>query len=520
MRARHVLILLAAQGLAAWWMLADCGAGFPLDDTWIHLVYARALGQGEGFAYNPGQHEAGVTAPLWTALLALPVTISDALGRRPDLAVRILAGITGLLMALAGYRVALRAGEGPALWAGLLLSLDPQLVFDRYSGMEQALFGLLTLLLVDLLIDDKLRRAGLVCGALLLTRPEGAVLALVAVIHVARREPRRLGRLLVPAALCLLPWLAWNHALSGQPWPATVGHKVGLVLDAGAHLRSLAAVFGATGWGLGLPLAALVGAYVLEGGRRGLGRLVLGCGLALLAGVLVSRPIELTGEPARAPWYWARYLLLAWPVLALLVAVGLASLVRTAYAGTRCRPRYAALLIAPLVLVTFLAREVPACAAEVRAGLRGQCAETEALHVAAGRWIAEHLPAGALVATHDAGALRFFGGRPVLDLWANHSGGLARALREGGEAGAAAWLAAQRPDALVVFPALYASGHSPEFQDLWQRLPPQEFEAHRRLADDYASFFGLTRRAAHFHVDAPVVVPSPLHADLAIYLRP
>ena len=41
-------------------------AAFPLDDSWIHLHFARNLAEGAGFAYNPGVPVAGSTAPLWT----------------------------------------------------------------------------------------------------------------------------------------------------------------------------------------------------------------------------------------------------------------------------------------------------------------------------------------------------------------------------------------------------------------------------------------------------------------------
>ncbi|HSE93995.1 MAG TPA: hypothetical protein VLF19_11870, partial [Methylomirabilota bacterium] len=44
-------------------------AGFPLDDSWIHLHFARNLAEGAGFSYNPGVPVAGSTAPLWTVLL-------------------------------------------------------------------------------------------------------------------------------------------------------------------------------------------------------------------------------------------------------------------------------------------------------------------------------------------------------------------------------------------------------------------------------------------------------------------
>jgi hypothetical protein len=45
------------------------GLGFPLDDAWIHLTYARNLAEHGEWAFRLGEQSAGSTAPLWTALL-------------------------------------------------------------------------------------------------------------------------------------------------------------------------------------------------------------------------------------------------------------------------------------------------------------------------------------------------------------------------------------------------------------------------------------------------------------------
>ena len=39
--------------------------GFPLDDAWIHAVYAREVARNGTLAYNPGVPATGETAPLW-----------------------------------------------------------------------------------------------------------------------------------------------------------------------------------------------------------------------------------------------------------------------------------------------------------------------------------------------------------------------------------------------------------------------------------------------------------------------
>ena len=42
---------------------------FPLDDAWIHRVYAASLASGEGFSYNL-KPETGFTSPLWVIVTA------------------------------------------------------------------------------------------------------------------------------------------------------------------------------------------------------------------------------------------------------------------------------------------------------------------------------------------------------------------------------------------------------------------------------------------------------------------
>ena len=65
------LLALAAAGLyfASETYLLSGHLGFPLDDSWIHLQFARNLAAGDGLSYNPGERVTGSTAPLWTALL-------------------------------------------------------------------------------------------------------------------------------------------------------------------------------------------------------------------------------------------------------------------------------------------------------------------------------------------------------------------------------------------------------------------------------------------------------------------
>ena len=531
MSLRVLVVLLPLHLLAGWLFLRGCGPGFPLDDAWGHLVYGRAVAEGQGFAYNPGQPEAGVSAPLWTLLMALPAGVVEWTGwlARPDVLVRLIGGLLGLLMAGVGARLALRVGSWPAYWAAVLLSIDPLLLASRFSGMELPLFGLLSLLLVEALLDQRPGRAGLLAGLAVLTRPEGLALAGITVLVAAgRRWPLR--QVVVPLLICALPFAAWNQWVAGQFWPTTWSNKFEPVSPSGPTFAVLEALMRDTGWGWALAPLAVVGAVAISGIVPRLEQLLLYVALVPLVGVLLTRPIPLGFDPPRVPFYWERYALVAWPPLLLLVATGAASIARTAWAGLRCRPVAALVLIAPAVAAGALAHDLPAHTLDVSHRFAAECADVEALNVAAGQWIDAHLPPGAVVATHDAGAIRYFGKRPVVDLWGNNDHELnallaAQANARGADAAGRAqfeverYLRRKHPDALAVFPALYASGHSPEYDEIVRRFAPQALSA-LQTATDFAAFFGLTRRAATFSVPHPAVIESPLHQTMAIFLAP
>src|SRR5204863_1289389 len=109
-------------------------SGFPLDDSWIHLHFARNLAAGAGFAYNPGIPVAGSTAPLWTVLLGVGALVAS-----PSLA---MAKVIGVLATLAAALVTRRAAcawgarGDVALVASMALLWMGPVVWGALSGME------------------------------------------------------------------------------------------------------------------------------------------------------------------------------------------------------------------------------------------------------------------------------------------------------------------------------------------------------------------------------------------------
>ena len=116
-------------------------AGFPLDDSWIHLHFARNLAAGAGFSYNPGVPIAGSTAPLWTLLLGAGAVVASA-----SLAMAKVVGIVATVGAAVVTRraaLAWAARSDVALITSIALLWMGPIVWGALSGMEVSLAALL-----------------------------------------------------------------------------------------------------------------------------------------------------------------------------------------------------------------------------------------------------------------------------------------------------------------------------------------------------------------------------------------
>lgn len=224
--------------------------GFPLDDAWIHLNFARNFSRGLGFCFNPGEPVAGSTGPLWTVLLGLQIAV---FGSSPG-SVKALGLVLLLLSAGLTAKVARQLGAGAAgsAAAALLLVVTPRMQWAALSGMELMLAILLSLGGFSAWLswrDDGgpawSVAAGVLFGLAGWARPEAWVLAggpgidlLVTAITGRRRAGSRrvdgwcesLSPLLLLSAgfaFAAGPLFLFNHWLSGglSVLPSTFGAK-------------------------------------------------------------------------------------------------------------------------------------------------------------------------------------------------------------------------------------------------------------------------------------------------------
>ena len=434
------ILSLALFAHAAWRLTAGQG-GVPLDDAWIHFQFARNLARGNGWSFNPGQPTSGSTAPLWTILLATLYFVGGDFPIAGQAASAIgYLGTVGMTYALGRRLVADR--RWPAWLAAAIVALNGRMVWAGLSALETCLFTALSLAAIRSYLRDRddghyrLRTAAMF-GLAALSRPEGYLLfALSIVLWIIAPLPRcpqpgfpppavgdsggyrqrqrpslplplSLLAVLVTFAAIVAPYLWFSFRTSGHWLPNTYHAKATVGLRPDMDFLSVAARY------LILDNPLLLPFYVL-----GIGFLMRSAPLLSLWSV--GLPLAYAFLHATL-YQHGRYLMPLIPVNALIGVTGLAwfpvwarKQSRTAWARRVTAiwqvpwSRWA--LLAALLLGT--AWRLPTMCGQYARNVR----EINQMHVAIGRWAAEHTPTDSVLALNDIGAIGYISQRPVFDL--------------------------------------------------------------------------------------------------------
>jgi hypothetical protein len=218
--------------------------GFMSDDAFISLRYAERFLQGHGLTWNDGERVEGYTNLLWI----LGVSLFGRLGLDLITAARVLGflGTAGAIAAVVWvYRSDTIRGVIPGLAGGLAIALAGPTVVWTVGGLEQPLLAGLLAWAIALslpLLEEarpsptKVLLPGLFLALVILTRADGAIFTVAAVLGIAAargftRDSLRIGAIL--AALPLLFFagqLAFRLSYYGEWLPNSAYAKVAFTL--------------------------------------------------------------------------------------------------------------------------------------------------------------------------------------------------------------------------------------------------------------------------------------------------
>ena len=398
--------------LSVWFWAIPAGSeayGFPLDDAWIHMVYARELSHTGLLAYNPGIPATGATSPLWIGILALIHCIAgDSSVNRIIVSVYAIGCICFLacifLLSRLTYVVTGKNWAGAI--AGSLLAVSPPMAAAAYSGMEVLVCAALLLAAFLAFHRNKFWLSGGAIALGCLTRPEvGIVLMMLAVVVFRGSSRQPFIAVLLPSIVAGALWCTNNYLATDHLLPATFYMKenaasLDLIQRFGTAVTDI--VDRIPPFWSHLAWIGVAGFFFPGEVTRPRTYLPLLGGLLMIIGnVAIVRPVD------PAAFYHQRYIMPAVPLLIAGCIAGGISL--TQWLGKDSRFAGGAFLIigAAGSLIT-----LPTVSAHMHNDIRN----INEVQRAMGEWIGSHTEPHGWIAASDAGAIRYFSARPTIDL--------------------------------------------------------------------------------------------------------
>lgn len=405
--------------------------GLPLDDNWIHLVYAKSFAESGWFHYNPGEAEAGTSSPLWVVVLGIAYKILTPLNVTPQWCAKGLSLFFAIGVSIIVFHLA-RTLKLELKWAwiaGILVILEPNLAYGNVSGMEVSMFTFLTLLALLLSWQNRYVLTGIILGLLVITRGEGALTAVViglfplAILYYNEHsnvklidiKEIKLGvKIFSPSLILGMAWVFYNYTVSGYILPNTYYVKHNFSLGYFNFENSKNVILGYLGHlslfkGILLPLTILLfiaALYALYQKKQ----LILGMPLVLIPLIqLYAFSINIKVVAVETPWtyFTRRYMDFLIPLWILLIVVGIAFLWKCA---SQSKNRHLALSV-PIITygVMFIAGvNLFQLNRYFIEEYSWNTENIEQVEVGMGKWVRDNIPANSSIAVTDAGAVRFW----------------------------------------------------------------------------------------------------------------
>jgi hypothetical protein len=398
-------------------MLTISDPGLTLDDSWIHVQFARTIFEGTPWEYSPGVPSTGSTSPLWSIILSPIFFFTQEQFGIVWGVYMISIGFFTVSTYLVGRIVANYTSHfSVGLLSMLVFVIIPRNAWLMLSGMETPLFVFVLLLSIWMLDKEEMKYdllLGVVAGIAFLSRPEGALVVLcipIRLIMLAGRgkvTKQRFGLFILSgifAVLVVSPWILHCISTTGYPLPDTFYAKV--------HTPTGVEIAAWDEWWVlfvnqmpYIPAAVFLGVVLIVKGKP----------FAWLLPVSLTVLYRLS-TPYASLINNARYLV---PIFDLFLVVAIASgaILFKLVLTTILEVKDQVSVNAPVVLILLIIFITPMFPHFVwQATNYGKAAgNINDMQVHIGKWLDENTPPDAIFAIHDAGALRFFSGRGIID---------------------------------------------------------------------------------------------------------
>jgi arabinofuranosyltransferase len=410
-----VAIIAAVIGFQLWSSvntINGVASGFPIDDSWIHLTFARTLAQTGHFAYGPhNPATSGSTSPLFTLL-----ETSLFLFTSNEFFIAKFLSILGFAFAAYFVFKAVRAARPEFPWlpvaAAALVIVSPRFYPASVWGMETTFAGAFIAAAAYCYERRSWMWLGVTLGLSVWCRPDLILVSVAIAIDYFlfhRDEKIDWMKLLAPAAALMIAYALFNLVLSGSLLPNTFAAKL-------AYYKAQKAGFWLSAWDF----------FTKEGQGVMMALAIIGAIGAVLS--IVKRDPKTSVYPFliaigfvalyawKLPYLYqdGRYLVPVAVALVLCAALG-STFLSTALTFDRRNFIVSALPLLLLSLAVVLQLHTLA-SSDIASHEAAEESYITNLQVRTAKWLGKNLPQNAAIATHDIGAIGYYTNRKTIDI--------------------------------------------------------------------------------------------------------
>jgi tetratricopeptide (TPR) repeat protein len=412
--------------------------GFPLDDPWIHLTFARNLVKYGSYSYYKNELvTSGSTSPLYTLLMSLFFLIS-----KNEFIISYTAGIgfgAFLVYILAKLAAVSEGSSGKlfeasflALLTTMLIALQPRLNLINVSGMETSMFIFLVVSSFYAYHKRKMILLGILLGLTLWCRPDGFILWIAIAFDYLlqkiyfRKNPedsgnssagqyislKEISKAFSVAIIFAAGYFLFNFLLSGRIMPNTYEAKLAFYKNNSRSyfLKNGVLDYFTSSEFVLIWLPFLIGIFSIMKSFFKREKNILLVYLIFICGFILVYYIELPFAHR-----FGRYLMPVIPFYILIAVHGtkvVINFISQKISGNKN-------LIPNLVFILYVISAIGMFTYYNFGLIKNYaiiCKYDNDRHVAVGNWLKANTPESAVVATHDIGAIAFYSERKIIDM--------------------------------------------------------------------------------------------------------